>query len=149
MKTRAFVVVSILIAIAVTFTARSSAKDNQTAFSLASLKGSYAGLFSGLISTPAGLVAILGTGVFVADGAGKFSGHESYTVDGKACTATVSGTYTVNPDGTGTSQTSFTTSTPGCVSGTYTQSLVIAQKGRLVLLSNSNADRITEEWHLQ
>jgi hypothetical protein len=65
------------------------------------------------------------------------------------CEAKLSGTYTINPDGSGANSIAFTTSTPGCTSGTYTQSMAIAQRGELVLLSNTNGDQINEEWHLQ
>jgi len=149
MKSKVVVAACILIAMSVVLTAYSSGQAAPANFSLASLKGSYAGLFSGHISTPGGMLPILGTGIFIADGAGKLSGHESYTVSGAPCTATIFGTYTVSPDGSGTLAAKFTTNTPGCVSGSYTQSLAIAQRGRLVLLSNSNADQITEQWHLQ
>lgn len=118
-------------------------------FSLASIHGSYAGIFEGKINTSGGLLEFLGTGIFVADGKGNFTGTETYTVVTTPCQATVSGTYTVNPDGSGTNTATFTTSSPGCSSGTYTQSLAIGQSGKLVLLSNTNGDQINEEWHLQ
>ncbi len=57
--------------------------------------------------------------------------------------------YTVNPDGTGTDSITFTSTTPGCTSGSYTQSLVLGSKGDPVLLSNINGDQINEEWHRQ
>lgn len=118
-------------------------------FSLASLRGSYAGIFSGEANTASGLLPILGTGVFVADGHGNLTGHETYTVVTTPCEATISGTYTINPDGSGTDSIAFTTSTLGCTSGTYTQSIAVAQRDEMVLLSNTNGDRINEEWHLQ
>ncbi len=118
-------------------------------FSLASLRGSYAGVFSGNINTPNGLLRILGTGIFVADGHGNLTGHETYTVVTTPCEASISGTYTIKPDGSGTDSAAFTTSSPDCMSGTYTQALAIAQGGELVLLSNTNGDQINEEWHLQ
>ena len=118
-------------------------------FSLASMKGSFAGIFSGKINTGTQLLAFLGTGIFVADGAGNLTGHETYTVVTTPCNATIKGTYTVMPDGSGTASVTFTTSTPGCTSGSYTQSLAIAQAGQLVLLSNTNGDQINEQWHLQ
>ena len=118
-------------------------------FSLASLRGGYAGIFSGTANTGSGLLPISGTGVFVADGHGNLTGHETYTVVTTPCAATISGTYTINPDGSGTASIAFTTSTPGCTSGRYTQSMAIAQRGELVLLSNTNGDQINEEWHLQ
>jgi hypothetical protein len=118
-------------------------------FSLASLHGSYAGIFSGKIKTPKGLLRILGTGIFVADGHGHLTGHETYTVVTTPCEASISGTYTINPDGSGKDSAAFDTSSQGCTSGTYTQALAIAQGGELVLLSNTNGDQIDEEWHLQ
>lgn len=118
-------------------------------FSLVSLKGSYAIIFSGKINTGTELLPILGTGVIVADGRGHLSGHEAYTVETTPCEATLSGTYTINPDGSGTVSATFTTSSTGCTSGAYTQSLAIAQRGELVLLSNTNGDQINEEYHLQ
>jgi hypothetical protein len=121
----------------------------QASFSAASMKGSYGGIFSGNINTGTQLLRILGTGVFVADGAGNLSGHETYTVVTTPCEATIAGTYTVAADGSGTDSVKFTTSTPGCTSGTYTQGFVIAQSGQLVYLSNTNGDQINEQWHLQ
>ncbi len=115
-------------------------------FGLSSIKGSYASAFSGKAGSG---VEISGTGVFVSDGEGNLSGHETFTVDSTVCEATIKGIYTVNPDGTGTDSIDFTATTAGCASGSYTQSLVIAQSGELVLLSNTNGDRINEQWHLQ
>ncbi len=115
-------------------------------FGLSSIKGSYAGIFSG--KTSSGL-ELLGTGVFISDGEGGLTGHETFTVDATVCDATIKGTYTVNPDGTGADSIDFTTTTPGCTSGSYTQSLAVGGSGELVLLSNTNGDRINEEWHLQ
>ncbi|MGO9451726.1 MAG: hypothetical protein ACLQDV_11905 [Candidatus Binataceae bacterium] len=121
----------------------------ESGFSLVSVKGSYAGIFSGNINTGTELLPILGTGVFISDGAGNLTGHETYTVVTTPCEATIQGTYTVGPDGTGTDSVKFMTSTPGCTGGSYTQSLAIAQSGQLVLLSNTNGDQINEQWHLQ
>ena len=115
-------------------------------FRLSSFKGSYAGIFSGKTNTGA---EVLGTGVFVSDGEGNLSGHETFTIVTSVCEATIKGTYTVNPDGTGTNSIDFTATTPGCTSGSYTQSLVIGGFGDLVLLSNTNGDQINEQWHLQ
>ena len=121
----------------------------QGGFSLASIRGSYAGIFEGKINTSGGLLEFLGAGIFVADGKGNFRGTETYTVVTTPCQATVSGTYTVNPDGSGANSATFTTTSPGCSSGTYTQALAIGQSGRLVLLSNTNGDQVNEEWHRQ
>jgi hypothetical protein len=121
----------------------------QSTFSLASLSGSYAGSFSGSINTGTQLLPILGTGIFVADGAGNLTGHETYTLVSTPCEAAIKGTYKVNPDGSGIDTITVTPSTPGCTGGSYTQSLAIGRSNQLVLLSNTNGDRINEEWYLQ
>jgi hypothetical protein len=121
----------------------------QKGFALSSLNGSYASSFSGNANTGTKLVPLLGTGVFVSDGAGNLSGHETFTINTTPCQATIKGTYTVNPDGTGTDSIAFTATTPGCTRGSYTQSLAIAESGSLVLLSNTNGDQINEQWHSQ
>jgi hypothetical protein len=121
-------------------------------FSLTSLKGSYAGIFSGQVDTGTGLVPIVGSGIFVSDGHGNLSGHENYTVATSTCEAEISGTYTINPDGSGTDAITFTvsaTSSPDCTSGDYTQDLAIAEQGKLILLTNTNGDAINEEWRKQ
>jgi hypothetical protein len=118
-------------------------------FSQASMKGSFAGTFSGNIYTGSQHLPILGTGIYIADGAGNLTGHETYTVASTPCEATIKGTYTIEADGSGTDTVTFTTSSPGCTSGTYKQSLAIARSGQLVLLSNTTGGQIKEEWHLQ
>lgn len=118
-------------------------------FGLRSLKGSYSGMFTGKINTGTELLPIDGTGIFVADGSGNLSGEETYTVDTQACDADISGTYKVNPDGSGTNSVTFIPTTAGCTGGSYTQSFAIAEHGKLILLSNTNGDQITEEWYLQ
>lgn len=148
MKQRTFGVLAVLAMLLVSGTHCCDAQAHR-GFSLASLKGSYAGIFSGKINTDGGLLRILGTGIFIADGHGNLTGHESYTVVTTPCEASISGTYVINPDGSGTDSATFTTSTPGCTGGSYTQSLAIADRGDLVLLSNTNGDQINEEWHLQ
>ncbi|HVN63327.1 MAG TPA: hypothetical protein VMT58_01725 [Candidatus Binataceae bacterium] len=118
-------------------------------YSLSSIKGAYAGIFTGQANTGQTLVPLLGTGIFISDGNGNLSGHESYTFGTTHCDATISGIYTVDSDGTGTDAATFTTSSPGCTTGNYTQSLAIGDGGKLALLSNSNGDQINEEWHRQ
>ncbi len=121
----------------------------QKGFGLSNLKGTYAGIFSGKANTGSRLIPLLGTGIFIADGAGNLSGHETYTFGTTACEAAIKGTYSINPDGTGTDSVTFTPATSGCIGGSYTQSLAIGSSGDLVLLSNTNGDQINEEWHLQ
>lgn len=149
MKRWTFGVLAVLVMLLVSGTRRCGDAEAHRGFSLASLKGSYAGIFSGKINTGGGLLRILGTGIFLADGHGNLIGHESYTVVTTPCEASISGTYMINSDGSGTDSVTFTTSTPGCTGGSYTQALAIAGRGELVLLSNTNGDQINEEWHLQ
>lgn len=119
-------------------------------FSLRSIRGAYAGRFSGTFFTNSGTLLMGGTGVFVADGKGNISGHESYSLSGTPCNAAVTGTYTVNPDGSGTLSAAFNTTDPGCESGTYTQSLAISDSGHQVVLSNSNPGQVLDEvWNAQ
>ncbi len=121
----------------------------QQSFSVATLRGGYAGRFSGEVDTGKAWVPILGTGVFIADGGGHLSGRETYMVGTQVCTATITGTYAVESDGTGSDAITYKAE-PGCEGGSYTQSLAIASHGDLVLLVNTNAgNRIEEEWHSQ
>lgn len=119
-------------------------------FSDRSIKGSYASTFQGSVIQAGSLLPINGTAVFTADGAGHISGHESFVFNGTICTGVTSkGTYTVNSDGSGTTSFTFSSSNPDC-SGTYTQSLAIADSGRVVVLNNTNADnQISETWRQQ
>jgi len=121
----------------------------QQDFSVATLHGFYAGRFSGEVDIGKAWVPILGIGVFVADGSGHLSGHETYMVGTEVCTATITGTYAVASDGTGSDAITYKAE-PGCEGGSYTQSLAIGHHGELVLLINTNAgNRIEEEWHSQ
>ncbi len=119
-------------------------------FSQGSIKGSYATTFQGTVIEDGTPLPIAGTAVITADGAGHIRGHESFVFNGSPCTDVEStGTYTVNPDGSGTTSFMFSSSTQGC-SGKYTQSLAIADSGRIVVLNNTNADnQISETWRQQ
>jgi hypothetical protein len=111
------------------------------------IKGSYSGLFSGnVVGSP--MQPFAGTGLFISDGRGNLSGHETVNFSGNACDYQISGTYTVNSDGTRTDEISFINGSPGCASGSFTQSLVVADGGNLILLSNTNSpDVATEHWY--
>jgi hypothetical protein len=70
-------------------------------FSLSRVKGTYANTFHGTID---------GTGTLIADGAGNIIGGTETANDGtNVCTGSLTGSYTVNPDGTGTLTIIFTT----------------------------------------
>jgi hypothetical protein len=113
------------------------------------LSGTYSGIFSGyLAGTP--LQPFGGTGLFISDGNGNISGHETFNLNGIACNYDLQGTYQINPDGiTGTDDIRFLNGTPsGCANGEFTQSLAVADGGSLILLSNTNnPDVATEQWH--
>jgi len=119
-------------------------------FSKRNIRGSYASTFQGSVIQGSSLLPINGTAVLTADGNGNISGHESFVYDGTICTMVTSkGTYTVNPDGSGAASFTFTSLTPEC-SGTYTQSLAIAESGGIVVLNNTNAgNQISETWRQQ
>ncbi len=121
----------------------------QQSFSVATLHGGYASRFSGEIAIGKAWVPILGAGVFIADGSGHLSGRETFMIGTQVCTATITGTYAVAADGTGSDAVTYKGES-GCQGGSYTQSLAIGHHGDLVLLVNTDAgDRIEEEWHSQ
>src|SRR5215469_16418391 len=113
-----------------------SSASAATTFSKSSIKGNYAMSFAVAVGgEPISYAG--GTGVIVSDGNGNLSGSESFSdTDGTVCTdATISGTYTVNPNGTGTINISLTSSEPGCTES-FIESLAIASGGSLVKTTN-------------
>lgn len=120
----------------------------QTGFSNSSLKGNYGLSFSASV-LPTGHIA--GTGVFMADGKGNITGVETVNVDGSVCSATLTGTYTINSDGTGTDTLEFTPTTEGCAAATFQQSLVLVDSGNVVKVSTDSSTEVTifEEWRKQ
>jgi len=70
-------------------------------FSVKNVRGTYASTFHGTID---------GTGVLTADGAGNIvAGTETVNDGTNGCVGSLKGSYTVNPDGTGTLTIHFTT----------------------------------------
>ena len=130
------------------------AANAQTGFTLASIKGRYGFSFSVAIPGATSVDFVGGTGVYDVDGAGHLSGTESYnsTTDGShSCiNVSISGTYTVNPDGTGTDTINLSSSDPQC-SGSFEQALVIAQGGNVVKATNlqTGVILIAGEWTRQ
>jgi hypothetical protein len=112
------------------------------------IKGSYASLFSGTTIGGSSPLPFTGTGIFVSDGRGNLSGHETINFNGMVCSYKISGRYTLATDSSGTNAINFIGGGPGCDGGSYSQSLSVADGGNLVLLSNTSAgDIATEEWH--
>jgi hypothetical protein len=86
-----------------------------------------------------GTLSAVAAGVIVFDGVGNISGHDTTSVNGNIIRRTFSGTYTVNPDCTGSLIVNFLTGTPGRVSP---NDFVIVEKGRELLLINTNPGEV-------
>jgi len=112
------------------------------------LRGWYSAIFSGyLVNSPAPQ-PFAGTGLFISDGKGSLTGHETFNLNGHACQYQIKGTYTVGADGTGSDAIAFINGGSGCPDGSYTQSLAVVGDGNLILLSNTNSpDVATEHWY--
>jgi hypothetical protein len=117
-------------------------------FSNRSIRGTYAGQFSGVVIESGTPLNVVGSGIFIADGNGNISGHESYVFNGSPCAVKVSGTYQVNSDGSGS--TSITLTGPASCEDTFTENLAIADGGHTVLFSNTGTGQeVTSTWRLQ
>jgi hypothetical protein len=115
---------------------------------LSLLSGTYASTFSGYSIVSDSLQPFAGTGLFISDGDGNLSGHETVNFNGNACNYQIDGAYTIASDGTGTDAINFVNGGTGCPSGSYTQSLVVVDSGDMILLSNTNSpDVATEHWY--
>ena len=88
-----------------------------------------------------------GVGILVADGLGRITGTEVFNTGTTVCNVTVSGTYFINPNGTGTLSASFTSPAPGCT-GTFNSSLLLYNGGSLVKSISTDPLFVTvsEEW---
>ncbi len=112
------------------------------------LRGWYSSIFSGFLITSPSPQPFAGTGLFVSDGKGNLTGHETFNLNGHACRYQIKGAYTVGADGTGSNAIAFTNGGSGCPDGSYTQSLTVVGDGDLILLSNTNSpDVATEHWY--
>ncbi|HLI82258.1 MAG TPA: hypothetical protein VKV03_19860 [Candidatus Binataceae bacterium] len=129
-------------------------------FSNKDVKGTYALKFSGFLGSagnPFPTTSSLpqsGSGIEIADGKGNFNSAILFSIGGSICSGTVTGTYTVNSDGTGTSSGTFTPSatapsgvpTPnyGCPSqmtGAQDEAFTIVSPGKVEFIS-TDADSI-------
>lgn len=119
-------------------------------FSNRNIKGTYAGTFEGVVLKSGTPVQIAGVGIYTADGKGRFTGQESFVVDGNPCEdVAVTGTYAVNPDGSGSTVLTFTSATPGC-SGSVPQRLAIGDSSKVVVFVNiGSGQEVTETWRQQ
>jgi len=117
----------------------SDTANAKAGYTLKSIRGTYAVSFSVAVPSQNGTDFIGGTGIYRADGAGNLTGTESYnstlSTDHQCTNVGISGTYTVNPDGTGTDSITLTSSDPSCA-GSFSQAIVIAQQGTVVKATN-------------
>ncbi len=104
--------------------------------SLRTLEGTYGNSFQFLNTTPGSVPATIGIathlpgagiGVTTFDGQGNFSGSATISLGGLIFPVTVSGTYAVNPDCTGSQVINFSTGVPPAQ-----LDLVIVDKGKEV-----------------
>jgi hypothetical protein len=98
------------------------------AFSNKDLKGTYTEKFSGFVGSvanpfPTGTsLPQSGTGTETTDGKGNFTANLVFNIGGSTCSGTVTGTYVVNADGSGTSTGTFApnvTAPTGIPAGNY------------------------------
>lgn len=130
----------------------SSAAHAKAVFSDTSIRGSYGISYSVALPVVSGTNEFLsGTGIYQADGAGNLTGEETTNANGEVCSGTLKGSYTVNPDGTGTDSVTFDPTTVGCSVISFEQSLVIMDSGRVVRVANTIPTEVTifEEWQKQ
>jgi hypothetical protein len=148
MKSSMIAFISLAIVLAVTVLWQSGTATSYSGSPLSLLSGSYASSFSGYSIVSDSLQPFAGTGLFISDGNGNLTGHETVNFNGNACNYQIDGTYAVASDGTGTDAINFVDGGVGCPNGSYTQSLVVVDAGDMILLSNTNSpDVATEHWY--
>lgn len=76
-------------------------------------------------------------GLLSSDGNGNVTGNVTDNKDGKVCQFTITGTYTVNPDGTGTMALTVTAITPNCTSSSSNEASVLFDMNRGVAFVNT------------
>ena len=95
------------------------------AFTLASIRGPYIFDAAGTEVYAGDRFDVSGIGLVTFDGKGDYTGEETFTgTDGEGttfvCSLSLTGRYQVNPDGTGTATTDFTTTSGICPNTTVT-----------------------------
>jgi hypothetical protein len=89
---------------------------NAAGFSNASLSGGYSFADSGETLVPVGL-KFAEAGVLMFDGMGSFKGNAAMNNNGAVCSAIVTGTYSINPDGSGSATVTQTPDAASLVHG--------------------------------
>jgi hypothetical protein len=102
-------------------------------FSNANFTGTYSDVFEGTVD---------GIGVVTADGNNNITGSETFSDGINVCNGSVSGTYSINSNGTGTILLSFTTATT--IAGTC-PSTALSQTLALVITFDGDISTIEED----
>jgi len=120
------------------------------AFSLPDISGAYAFRFNGVAVDPSTFLPyyIVGVGIFAFDGQGGLTGNQTSTITqigGTGASQTVSvyslsGTYTLSADGTGTAEVTFKGDMRG-EKGSF--AVVVVSPDRLLMISTGGTDEVT------
>jgi hypothetical protein len=115
-----------------------------SAFNNTNFKGGYAFRLVG----PSSIVAAnepltVATGVLKANGKGQVTGHGMFRSAGITCVGNITGTYTINSDGTGTFASNLNTSTPGCSTIVLDMSMALALNGKHFEVANIENDYLS------
>ena len=81
------------------------------------------------------------TGLEVANGKGNFTASIVFSIGGSICSGTVTGTYQVNPNGTGTSTGIFTPTSPTsstCKTGNQNEAFTIVTSRKVDFISTDS-----------
>src|SRR5262249_42199026 len=115
------------------------------AFSNGSLSGGYSFADSGETLAP-GSIKFAEVGVLVFDGTGGLKGNAAMNDGGTICTATVTGTYSVNPDGSGSATLSQTPDAAsvarGCPTITFQVALALSGGGAQAQFTETSSTEI-------
>jgi hypothetical protein len=124
------------------------------AYTDANVKGTYSTEFHGFLliasttpGNPPSLSPVAGFGNFTADGMGNITGGtDTFNAGGSVCTGTITGTYSVNADGTGSSTVTFTSTGPGtncsALSGAKDADFEIGWMGRHLKFFTTDSDAV-------
>jgi hypothetical protein len=133
-------------AVAAGIAALGSSGGAQPPFSNARLHGGYAGGYQGYLLLGGTILNHNGVEQITFDGNGGFSGSETFNILSPlgqlTCQGSLTGTYQINPDGTGTMALTFAPAAnqdPNCVAAASTASIVLSTEGHAIdLVSTGN-----------
>ena len=100
------------------------------------------------VSGTSGTFVEAGSGVVVADGNGNItSGEETVNIGGTSCHSTLTGTYSINANGTGSVAVTITPDAAsianGCLGGAADLSLALTNGGAGVILAGQGSNAVT------